>query len=132
MLDVLCERHARIVFRLIQLFVDQGDGGDATLTVLERGAPALVIHLTELIRAALLGQTAGANHPEFQAHNYYLRHGIGETVEFFKSQCEQSGVRFLYNTTPTVVQVDEQRATSVSVKTVDGDFPSMPSAGMSG
>ncbi len=63
--------------------------------VAEKRVP--VISLTELIRAALFGTTAGSNHPEFLAHNYYLRHGIGETVSFFLREIEKVGVRLVYN-----------------------------------
>lgn len=56
-----------------------------------------VISLTELLRAALFGTTAGADHPEFLDHNYYLRHGIGETVRFFVREIDRSGVKTILN-----------------------------------
>jgi protoporphyrinogen oxidase len=87
--------------------------------VAKKRVPA--VHLTELIGAALFGRTAGAKHPEFQTRNYYLRHGIGETAEFFRAGAEASGARIVCRAEPVGVQLTEARVTSVFCRLRDGN-----------
>lgn len=93
---------------------DQIDG-----YVAEKRVP--IVSLTELLRAALLGSTAGANHPEFLDHNYYLRHGIGETVGFFLRELEQAEVRIRYQTEIQGIHTDGDRISGVSIGGMDAN-----------
>ena len=81
--------------------------------VAEKRVP--VISLTELIRSALLGTTAGDKHPEFLDHNFYLRHGIGETVQFFLGELARAGVEIRYGSKVRAIRTDGQRVVSVAV-----------------
>jgi protoporphyrinogen oxidase len=92
--------------------------GEIDKYVAEKRIP--VIHLTELVRAALFSEMAGANHPEFQAHNYYLKHGIGATADFFRSGIEAAGGRLIFGVTPKTIHVHEQKATGVTYTKSDG------------
>lgn len=86
--------------------------------VAEKRVP--VIHLTELLAAALFGRSAGAAHDEFQDHNYYLKRGIGEMVDFFRDGVVGSGARFCYATTPLGIHTAGDRVLGVTIETATG------------
>jgi protoporphyrinogen oxidase len=92
--------------------------GEIDRYVAEKRVP--VISLTELIRSAVFGRIAGANHPEFLDHNYYLRHGIGETVGLFERENAAAGVHTLFNVELESVTSAGERVESVRFRTREG------------
>jgi protoporphyrinogen oxidase len=86
--------------------------------VAEKRVP--IISLTELVRAALFNSDAGSKHPEFLDHNYYLRHGIGETVSFFKNELKGAGVRTELKAHLRRVYTQADRINSITYENMHG------------
>ncbi|MDD5226535.1 MAG: FAD-dependent oxidoreductase [Candidatus Omnitrophica bacterium] len=73
-----------------------------------------VVGLTALIRAAIFRQSPKIDHPEFLEKNFYLRNGIGETVDFFESELRTLGVEAEKQVEITGVQQKDDKVTGVS------------------
>lgn len=87
--------------------------------VAEKRVP--IINLTELIAAAVFGKKpAGAMHDEFQAHNYYLRRGVGELPEFFHRGALEAGAKVRFGTSPLAIRTEGQRVVAVKVQGAGG------------
>jgi protoporphyrinogen oxidase len=88
--------------------------------VAEKRVP--IINLTELIAAAVFGKKpAGAAHDEFQAHNYYLRHGIGELPEFFLRGATEAGAKVRFGSAPIAIRTEGKKVVAVKVKGPRGE-----------
>lgn len=79
------------------------------------------IGLFDLLRAALMGQPTRIDHPEFLDKNYYLRKGIGRTVDFFETELKRLGANFYNDAKLESVHREGGRFSSVSFTNKQGE-----------